>query len=114
MTKKLFVYGTLKTETHRLDEMVGSSGYRFLGTGSISGKKLEGTPYPAVIKTVTNERVSGELIELEPFAQAITRLDEYEGFEPNNLERSLYIREKVSVLLDNGQTEEAWVYYYNG
>jgi gamma-glutamylcyclotransferase (GGCT)/AIG2-like uncharacterized protein YtfP len=110
---KLFVYGTLKTETHLLDELVGSSSYRFLGHGTISGKKLEGTTYPAVVKTDSAQRVSGELIELEPFADAISKLDAYEAFYPDNYSGSLYLRERVYVVLDNGQTVEAWVYYFN-
>lgn len=110
---KLFVYGTLKTETHLLNELVDSSGYRFLGKGTISGKKLEGAPYPAVIKTDTGERVSGELIELELFSDSIRILDEYKGFDPDHSEGSLYIRERVHVVLEKGLTTEAWMYYYN-
>ena len=106
---KLFVYGTLKIETHLLNEMVGSSGYRFLGKATISGKKLSGTPYPAVVKTNSGERVYGELIQLTPFKAAIHLLDEYEGFDPNDPKGSLYIRERVHVDLDDGLTADAWV-----
>ena len=97
-----------------MDELVGSSGYRLIGKGSINGKKLADTPYPAVVKTDTVERVSGELIELTPFAAAISKLDQYEGFDPHNSVGSLYIREQVHVALEDGQVAEAWVYYYNG
>jgi gamma-glutamylcyclotransferase (GGCT)/AIG2-like uncharacterized protein YtfP len=113
MTNKLFVYGTLKTETRLLDELVGSGRYRFLGTGSISGNKLKGTPYPAVVKTEGGERVSGELIELDLFEESISTLDEYEGFYPDNYNQSLYTRALVTVAMEYGQNTEAWVYYYN-
>lgn len=113
MTHKLFVYGTLKRETGLLHELVGRDRYRFVGMGNISGKKLKGTPYPAVIKDPSGEPISGEVFELLSFPDTIKMLDAYEAFNPDNPSQSLYTRELVTVTLNSGQTVEAWVYYYN-
>lgn len=113
MINRLFVYGTLKTDTKLLEELVGKDYYHLLGKGSIRGKRLEGTPYPAVVRDDAGEEITGELIELKDFPEAIVKLDAYEAFYPDNIEQSLYKRELVSVTMQDGQITEAWVYYYN-
>jgi gamma-glutamylcyclotransferase (GGCT)/AIG2-like uncharacterized protein YtfP len=55
-------------------------------------------------------RVNGQLYELDDPARAFDILDVYEGFDPVDPDRSLYVRRRVPLL---EPSVEAWVYLYN-
>jgi gamma-glutamylcyclotransferase (GGCT)/AIG2-like uncharacterized protein YtfP len=113
MLNKLFVYGTLKSQTGRMKELAGKYRFQFVGTGSIMAKAIQAT-YPAVVPSQMGERIHGELILLQDTASLLTILDAYEAFDASHPESSLYLRAVVSVRMDQGPEETAWVYFYNG
>jgi gamma-glutamylcyclotransferase (GGCT)/AIG2-like uncharacterized protein YtfP len=57
--------------------------------------------------------VRGEVFEISDVPTVLAALDRIEGYRPAEPERSLYNRVRVSATLDNGRTEEVWVYFYN-
>ena len=89
---RLTVYGTLRRDYPDKGRIEGFS-LVFPGTQS----------FPAVIK---NEKGKGAVVELvDVTTEDLNIYDEYE-----NVEGGLYIRTTVSVLLDNGKKEKAWIY----
>ena len=104
-TVQLFVYGTL---------MPGFSNYgriadhvRSARPGTIQGVLVDLGAFPALIHG--EGRVEGVLLELDAAAIRIT--DFIEGFHPEQ-ESSLYVREMIQVDLDEGETIDAWTYYF--
>lgn len=55
----------------------------------------------------------GEVFELPDDPEVLTRLDEYEGFDPDHPRGSLFIRRRCLVKLYNGKKLSCWVYTYN-
>lgn len=98
----VFVYGTLKK---------GFSNHRFLrdavfvGDGwTVKSYALYLDEYPGVYQGTPVSRVRGEVYEVD--RGLLARLDALEGHPV------LYRREEIDVLLDDGRTVRAWIYFY--
>jgi len=102
MGEILFVYGTLKrgyTNHHYL------SGSKFLGRATTKDKFAlysDGIPY--LLKHPPVSRIKGELYEVDE--ETLKRVDVLEG-HPH-----AYRREKIQVIIENGDEVEAWAYFY--
>jgi gamma-glutamylcyclotransferase (GGCT)/AIG2-like uncharacterized protein YtfP len=110
MSDRIFFYGTLRTGFNRrtgLDEFL-----KFIGRGWIQGKLFDLGIYPAAVPA-DEGRVWGEVFEIGDSSKVLDALDRIEGHRPADPERSLYNRVRVSVTLDDGHTDDAWVYFYN-
>ena len=46
-------------------------------------------------------------------AAVLAALDDIEGYRADDPDRSLYIRSEAGVLLPDGSSTRAWVYFYN-
>jgi gamma-glutamylcyclotransferase (GGCT)/AIG2-like uncharacterized protein YtfP len=68
--------------------------------------------YPGAVFGGTEEIV-GEVIELPEDERLLASLDEYEGFDPNDPEGSLYLRVRQQVRLVDGRSLDCWAYAYN-
>lgn len=96
--QRVFVYGTLRTRgqpaTHvlRADMFDSGSGYPFIKPG--------------------NGTVFGEIREVT--ATRLKEFDRYEGYNPKDEKRSLYLRVKATVhaieATEQASPEEVWVY----
>lgn len=88
---------------------------RFVGRGRIDGVLYDLGEYPGAIRTDADSgaQIKGELYELGNPKLAVKLLDQYEGFFPDGLQSSLFVRTTAPVTLENGQTKNAWVYVYN-
>lgn len=84
----LFVYGTLLAGMSRHTELVGT---RRLGPASVQGTLRDLGKYPGLFKG--SSLVTGELHEVT--VGVLGRLDEVEGFHPDNPSRSLYTRTEL-------------------
>ena len=82
------------------------------GRGWISGKLFDLGIYPAAVPA-SDARVWGEVFEITDPPTVLAALDRIEGHRPSEPERSLYNRVRVSATLDDGRTEDVWVYFYN-
>lgn len=113
----LFVYGSLRKGFQHPAYAYISRYFTLMGEGKVKGKLYDLGAYPAA-KPVDGEFfIRGELYQInhaDEFAWALAQLDDYEGIIPEPGETALYRREKTIVYLDNGTTEQAWIYWFNG
>ena len=108
----VFFYGTLMTPFNRTGRLRINEHLVFRGRGSIEAALFDLGIYPAAVPT-SDSRVRGEVYELTDPLEALRSLDELEGYRAGEPETSLYTRTLTQVLLDDGNTVEAWVYFYN-
>jgi len=104
MEFKVFVYGTLKKGGWNHSFMDGS---RCIGNGSL-GKdySLFVDSLPKVVHAPSQDGVDGELYEVN--LETLKKLDRLEGHP------LFYKRELVEIFLEDGSTEEAYMYIYQG
>lgn len=114
MSDFLFVYGTLQpglapTKIARVAAML-----RPVGEGFVRGVLYDLGGYPgAVPDPEAKSRIAGTVMELPEDEGVLTRLDAYEGFDPQAPETSEFVRERQVVELKAGGTVECWFYRYN-
>jgi gamma-glutamylcyclotransferase (GGCT)/AIG2-like uncharacterized protein YtfP len=110
--EKIFVYGTLMAGFDRRRRAGIDTRMRFVGRGWIPAALYDLGLFPAAVPAPEG-RVAGELYEVVDDPSVLAKLDEIEGFRPNDPDTSLYTRAQTSVTLDSGEHDTAWVYYYN-
>jgi gamma-glutamylcyclotransferase (GGCT)/AIG2-like uncharacterized protein YtfP len=113
LTDYLFVYGTLRSSVvpAPLQSLLGP--LTRLGRATTSGVLYDLGRYPAAVFGGELEIV-GEVLELPADAGILAALDEYEGFEPDDPQGSLYLRVRRQVTLSDGQSLDCWAYAFNG
>jgi gamma-glutamylcyclotransferase (GGCT)/AIG2-like uncharacterized protein YtfP len=79
----------------------------YVGPCEITGRLFDLGDYPGLI--VGSGAVDAELYVVDD-ASVLRRLDEFEGYDPGDLERSLFVRRCVRLA---SPTADAWVYLYN-
>lgn len=112
----LFVYGSLRSGFQHPAYAYISRYFTLLGTATAQGELYDMGEYPAAIPSAGEKWITGELYAIqqeEEFSWAIGQLDDYEGINVEPEEPQLYRRDKTTVYL-NGQTAEAWIYWFNG
>ena len=112
MTERIFVYGTLMAGFDRRRRAGIDTRMHFVGRGWIQAALYDLGLFPAAIPAPEG-RVAGELYEVTDDPSVLAKLDEIEGFRPSEPDTSLYLRVQVTVTLDDGRQEPAWVYFYN-
>jgi len=114
MSDRLFVYGTLHPDRAPSEIADIVKNFRRLGSGTIKGRLYQFGEYPGlVLNARPNEKIEGEIFALPSDPAALARLDEYEEYRPDDPERSLFKRQKVTVTSRNGSRLMCWVYVYN-
>lgn len=113
MPDHVFFYGTLMTPFNRPGRQRVNPKLRYTGRGSIHAALFDLGIYPAAVPTNDGGRVWGEVYETSDPASVLATLDEIEGYRANEPERSLYTRVLTEVTLEDGQTAQAWAYFYN-
>lgn len=111
MTDRVFFYGTLRAGFSRRPRGVDDR-LTFLGGGVIAAALYDLGLYPAAIPD-PESRVRGEVYRMSDVDAVLAVLDDIEGFRPAEPERSLYVRVVVPVTLEDGTSDDAWVYFYN-
>mgnify|MGYP000004489470 FL=1 len=109
----LFVYGTLRrdcgNDLHRL--IARNSDY--VGMATYQGQMYQVADYPGIIPSEdAKDQVVGELYLLSNTIKLLNVLDEYEEFDPESSEKSLFVREHVTVKLKD-QEITSYAYLYN-
>lgn len=112
MTDKIFVYGTLMAGFDRRRRAGIDTRMRFVGRGWIAAALYDLGLFPAAVPA-PDRRVAGELYEVVDDPSVLAKLDEIEGYRPNDPDTSLYQRAQTAVTLDDGVQDTAWVYFYN-
>lgn len=85
----------------------------YVGRGWVSGQLYDVGLYPAAVPA-SEGRIWGEVYETQEPEPVLDALDEIEGYDPSDADRSLYQRQQVEVTLPDGLvTTRAWIYFYN-
>ncbi|MEO6725609.1 MAG: acetylornithine/succinylornithine family transaminase [Blastocatellia bacterium] len=114
MSEYLFVYGTLQPASApaEVKDIVGR--WRRVGSATALGQLYDLGEYPgAVLDAGTSTRIIGEVFELPKDPGVLATLDEYEGFDADAPQESLFQRVKTEVKLAEGGKQEVWIYVYN-
>lgn len=112
----LFVYGSLRSGFQHPAYSYISRYFTLLGTATVRGELYDMGEYPAAVPSSNDQWITGELYAIqknEEFSWAMGQLDDYEGINGEPGEPQLYRRDTTTVQL-NGQTIEAWIYWFNG
>ena len=112
MTDLVFFYGTLmsgfqRPERARLDRVLTP-----VARGWIHAALFDLGIYPAAVPA-SDSRVWGEIHRMLDSDSVLATLDELEGFSISEPDKSLYLREEIPVMFDDGRVANAWVYFYN-
>jgi gamma-glutamylcyclotransferase (GGCT)/AIG2-like uncharacterized protein YtfP len=108
----VFFYGTLMAGFDRRRRAGIDDRLAFVGRGSIHAALFDLGLYPAAIPAPEG-LVWGEVYAIVDAEAVLPALDEIEGFRPDDVDRSLYLRQQVEVRLPDGTMARAWVYFYN-
>jgi len=109
---RVFFYGTLMAGFDRRRRAEIDDRLEYLGRGSIRAALFDLGLYPAAIPS-PEDRVWGELYWMTEASAVLPVLDDIEGYNPDDPDRSLYVRREVEVTSADGSTGRAWVYFYN-
>ncbi len=122
----LFVYGTLRREERQriTPDRFDIPAFRrnafletgkilddapFLGFATTSGKLFDVGRYPGMIEG--EGQVYGEVYQVEP--DGLSMIDLLEGFDPENLSESHYLRQEVELMVNGNEKLNGEAYYYN-
>ena len=113
MNRFLFVYGTLQVgrAAPQVEHLVKQ--LRHVDKATVHGILYDLGDYPAAVLVPAGSGISGEVLELPPDPLVLRQLDEYEGYDPDCPDQSLFIRALHPVLLESGNTLTCWIYVYN-
>ena len=113
MTEYLFAYGTLRRGLSPDYLLPVVSRLVVVGEGFVAGVLYDLGEYPgAVLDAEAGTQVFGTVFVLPAEHEVLAALDGYEGFYPDSLESSLFVRERHTVELMDGQRLDCWVYVY--
>jgi gamma-glutamylcyclotransferase (GGCT)/AIG2-like uncharacterized protein YtfP len=113
MAEYLFSYGTLQPELAPAEIVSLVRQLRPIGRASMPGLLYDLGDYPGAVFEETMLKVWGQVFELPEDPSVLRQLDEYEEFNPGEIERSQFLRTQSNAILDNGRVIKAWVYIYN-
>jgi gamma-glutamylcyclotransferase (GGCT)/AIG2-like uncharacterized protein YtfP len=103
----LFVYGSLRRGEPTFAELGLGRSLEYIGDAAIAGDLYDIGDYPGAIPGAGLVRGEIYLIKDPAILHAV---DDYEEFDPEDPDRSLFVRHRVCV----PEVGEAWTYFYNG
>lgn len=104
----LFVYGTLRRGLRLHHQLQGAV---YLGEARIAGSLYDIGTYPGLLVNPSPGWVSGELFKVDE--EMIQSLDALEEYNPEEPERSEYLRRVVTVWTPTGVPMKAVTYIFN-
>ena len=114
MKEYLFSYGTLLPEYAPGEISSTVRGLECVGSAFVLGRLYDLGEYPGAILDPTSQmKVVGKVFALPEDQNVLKSLDSYEGFKPEDLKHSLFVREQTTVTLDGGGKLSCWIYVYN-
>lgn len=112
MADLVFFYGTLMAGFDRRRRAGIDSMLTYIGRGAIRAALFDLGIYPAAVPA-PDSAVWGEVYAMSDAPAVLAALDDIEGFRPDDPDKSLYSRQQADVVLPDGSTAVAWVYFYN-
>jgi gamma-glutamylcyclotransferase (GGCT)/AIG2-like uncharacterized protein YtfP len=108
---RLFVYGSLMRGEGSHGLLATLPGARLIGRGWVKGRMLDLTDYPGAVRESDGEdKIVGQLWEIESRPGILRTLDRYEEFYPDKPGRSRFTRRRAAVHLPRRMVR-AWVYF---
>jgi gamma-glutamylcyclotransferase (GGCT)/AIG2-like uncharacterized protein YtfP len=115
MSDYLFTYGTLHPERAPEEIAASVAKLRAVGEGFVHGVLYDLGDYPgAVLDPPSQQKIAGTVFQLPEEEDVLRQLDQYEGFNPDAPDKSLFLRKRCTVTLASGRTLQCWLYVYNG
>jgi gamma-glutamylcyclotransferase (GGCT)/AIG2-like uncharacterized protein YtfP len=112
-TPLLFVYGTLRRDSHHPMSRLLALHADYLGAGQLNGRLYRLGRYPgAVISQHPSDWVRGDIYAMKVPQALLARMDRYEGLDIGRRRLGEYQRAIVAIRLDDGSIRQAWVYLY--
>lgn len=105
----VFVYGTLRRGGSNHFRMAGAE---FISTGTITGRMYRIDWYPGLVLDPAGDEIHGETYRVDP--EQLTALDLFEGLAAGETEGSEYRRVETTVIQQNSQALNAWVWEWLG
>ncbi len=115
MINHFFVYGTLMRGEKRFNYPGLEPIRESIREGRVCGAHLYDLgDFPGMVPSEDKEScVYGEVHEFTSFEKAVKILDRLERCNPTDIKKSLFRREEVTAILDDGTKIRAWAYFYN-
>ncbi len=110
--KYLFVYGSLRKGNAPPIIAETADKLKFVAEAFVYGKLFDLGKYTA-LKLDGENKIFGQILELPEDERVLQRLDEYEGFNVNNPQTSLFVRTETTAHFGDEQMQ-TWIYEYNG
>lgn len=111
---RFFFYGTLRSGSATPEVAPLLERSRIIGDGTIRGRLHQVGDYTGVIPDDSSPTtIPGEVVELPDDPALLARLDAYEGFDPDDVAGSPYVRAEVTVSLADGRRSPCVMYRYN-
>jgi len=111
MNQYLFIYGTLLPDVAPDEIADTAKKLEFIGEGFVHGRLYDLGEYPGAVLNY-HSKIFGRVYKLPDDENILPELDEYEGYYPQNPSKSLYLRKKTKVYLDDKMLS-CWIYEYN-
>ncbi len=112
MCTNLFVYGTLLDKQNEFGAYLNNN-CSFYADGKFAGRLYGIGEYPgAITDTGASHYVYGKIFLVNNIDEVLKRLDDYEGFGPEQQQPNLFIRKLIAIETTNNMID-CWVYLYN-
>lgn len=113
MASHVFVYGTLRKDSRGQVLSPLCRDWIFLGYGTVGGRLYDFGAYPGAVPSDDPEqRVRGEVYLLPAPDTMLPPIDRYEGCSGEDEPPHEFERELVTLEMDDGSPQEAWIYWY--
>jgi gamma-glutamylcyclotransferase (GGCT)/AIG2-like uncharacterized protein YtfP len=108
----LFVYGTLLDDTNEFAVFMRSH-CNFVKKGKFKGLLYDIGQYPGAVSDVhTQSYVHGSIYLMDNAPFVLEKLDDYEGYGPEQEQPELFVRKLIAIETNN-HLIDSWVYLYN-
>lgn len=108
----LFVYGTLLDADNEFAIFMRKH-CSFLKKGRLRGRLYDIGEYPGAVADSTSDTyVHGSIYLMDNARLVLEKLDDYEGYGPEQEQPNLFIR-RLTEIETNSRTIDCWVYLYN-
>ncbi len=116
LNNKIFVYGTLMDSLLKDSFPEMDLHIKKRKNGKINARLFYSGGYPGAKPTsIKSKEVFGKIYEVDPehFNNVLLKLDDYEEYNPEKRNESMYVRRITPVISEDGSLSKAWVYWYN-
>lgn len=115
MSNYLFVYGTLLPDHAPAEIANALKGLQVVSRGHARGRLYDFGDYPgAIVALSARSSINGFVYQIRGNTNVLRELDNYEGYDEDHPEHSLFLRKRRLITLEDGRRVLSWIYEYNG